>query len=387
MKSKTFVTIFTRLKNIDLLKMPGMTSYYLSRLTDNRINCSLVTLNNDDYSYYETYRSDYNLVILGDKKKLKSPFKIIFTYLRNNAKKIDCLNLYHLDLETYFYSLVYKHYNKKGKIFLELDADERISEFFEPASRKGILKSTNNIRPLKRVIFNGLVKRADYIAAEANKIYDYLISKGNNMLNRKLFLNPYGINTEELRKNINPDIKKENIVLTVGRIGDYQKNNEMLLDAIKKLETINGWKFYFVGPIEKGFQKNINDFFANYPEIKNKVLFTGEVNDRNKLCEYMQSSKVFCLTSRYESWGIVLAEAAFYNCYIISTDVGCAKDVLENMVSGMTVADSGDLVNILNSIINGKAQVDKPEKPGKKDYLNMNSWENTVSRLLKEINL
>jgi len=387
MKSKTFVTIFTRLKNIDLLKPPGMISYYLSKLTDNRVSCSLVTLNNDDYFYYDPFRDNYDLVILGKEKKHKSSFKTVFSYLRKNAPAIDYLNLYHLDLESYFYSLIYKFYNKKGRIFLELDADERISEFFEPAGRKGILKITNNIRPLKSIILNGLIKRADYIAIESKRIYDYLLSTGSKTLKYKLFLNSYGINTEELRKYTNPDIKKENIVLTVGRTGDFQKNNEMLLDALKKLENLNGWKFYFVGPIEKEFQKNINEFFANHPGLKEKVIFTGEVNDRRVLCEYMQSAKVFCLTSRYESWGIVLAEAAFYNCYIISTDVGCAKDVLENMVSGIIIAGKDDLINILNSVINGKAYIENPEKPSKKDYLSVNSWENTVSRLIKAINL
>lgn len=386
MKNKTFVTIFTRLKNVDLIKLPGMTLYYISRLTNNNIKCSLVTLNNDNYEYYSSYEEYYKLIVLEKSKKQKSPYRQVFSYLRKEALKIDILNLYHLDMESLLYSIIYKHYNKNGKLLLQLDADERIKEFFTQAERKGLLKFTNKIRPLKRIILQGLLRKSDYIAIESRNLFDYLLSTGIKLLEQKLILNPYGINIEEFKKYSNPEIKKENIFLTVGRIGDYQKNNELLMNVIKEIENLQGWKFYFVGPIEKEFEKNIRDLFESYPGLKESVIFTGEIQDRRKLCEYMQSAKVFCLTSRYESWGIVLIEAAYFNNYIISTDVGCAKDVIQSMVSGSIFKDETDLKSIFQSVINGNIDVNNPERPSKDYYLEMNSWDKTVAELLKVIN-
>src|SRR5690606_17243301 len=41
---------------------------------------------------------------------------------------------------------------------------------------------------------------------------------------------------------------KENIIITVGRIGTYQKNNQMMLEALSGL-NLQDWKIYFIGPI------------------------------------------------------------------------------------------------------------------------------------------
>ena len=64
--------------------------------------------------------------------------------------------------------------------------------------------------------------------------------------------------------NVNTDLlerqKKENMVLTSGRIGLYVKNNELLVDAIQKIprDVVDIWKFYFVGPYTDEFYPYVN---------------------------------------------------------------------------------------------------------------------------------
>lgn len=387
MSKRNFVTIFSRLKNVDILKMPGMVSYYISKLSNNEINCSLVTLNNDNYFYYDSFKEYFDLKILGSEKESNPQFNPVIEFLKNNSRDIDILNLYHLDLETLKYAKIYKSINSKGKLLLELDADERIKEFFEPANRGGVLKLTNKIRPLKSYILHSLVNKSDYIAVESANIYNYLLGKKNKKLSNKLFLNPYGINSEELSKYNDPSVKKENILITIGRIGTHQKNNELLLEAIESTHNITGdWKFYFIGPIEKSFEEFIRNYFEKNPQLGNKVIFTGEINDRKKLSEFIQKAKVFCLTSRYESYGIVLTEAAFYDCYIISTDTGSAKEIIDNMVNGKIISNKQQLADELNSVAGGKIDFENASKDGKSNYINNNSWEKTVSKLLEKIN-
>jgi glycosyltransferase involved in cell wall biosynthesis len=385
MHKKNFVTIFARLKNVDILKMPGMVCYYISKLSNKEFNCTLVTLSNDDYSYHDAFKEFYNLKILGTDKKNGRGNSPVIEYLKTNSKKIDILNLYHLDFETLKYAGIYKKFNPNGKLLLELDADERIKEFFEPAQRKGLLRFTNKIRPFKSHILRSLVKKSDYIAVESEKIYKYLLDNNNKTLSHKLFLNPYGINNEELTKYINPQIKKENIAVTVGRIGTFQKNNEMLMEAIESMDNTGDWKFYFIGPIEKDFQKFITEYFEKNPKLKDIVIFTGEINDRKKLSEYIQKAKVFCLTSRYESYGIVLTEAAYYNCYIISTDTGSAVEITENMVKGKIINNKQQLVDALNRAVVNKIDFENIEKEGKLNYIKENIWEKTVLNLIEKI--
>lgn len=386
MSKRNFVTIFSRLKNVDILKMPGMVSYYISKLSNNEINCSLVTLNNDNYFYYDSFKEYFDLKILGSEKVSNPQFNPVIEFLKNNSRDIDILNLYHLDLETLKYAKIYKSINSKGKLLLELDADERIKEFFEPANRGGVLKLTNKIRPLKSYILHSLVNKSDYIAVESANIYNYLSGKKNKKLSKKLFLNPYGINSEELSKYNDPSVKKENIVITIGRIGTHQKNNELLLEAIENMCNTEDWKFYFIGPIEKSFEEFIRNYFEKNPHLESKVIFTGEINDRKKLSEFIQKAKVFCLTSRYESYGIVLTEAAFYDCYIISTDTGSAKEIIDNMVNGKIISNKQQLADVLNSVAGGKIDFENVSKDGKSNYINNNSWEKTVSKLLEKIN-
>jgi L-malate glycosyltransferase len=385
MADKTFTTIFSRLKNVDLVKMPGRTALYLSRLSDKKIKCSVVTLNNDEYSYQGNFREYFDLVILDRENKQKSAAGTIYKYLRKNSRNIDILNLYHLDTESLIYAYLYKFFNKKGKLLLELDADERIKDFFEPAGRTGFLKFTNKIRPLKKIILNGLAKKSDYIAVELESIYMYLMSTRKKNLTDKLFINPYGIDKEELQKYSDPSIKKENIILTIGRIGSYQKNNEMLLEAVKKIGNLNGWKIYLIGPVESNFKKKTDKFFEENPGLTESVKLLGEIKDRKMLSGYLQSAKVFCLTSRYESWGIVLEEAAYYDCFIVSTDTGCAKEIINNMVDGKIINKGEELTGILESIINGELVLKNISKPAKDEYINKTSWEYSVGQLLKKI--
>jgi len=385
MHKKNFVTVFTRLKNVDILKMPGLVCYYISKLSGKEFNCTLVTLNNDNYSYYDAFKEFYSLEIPGPCKENSRQKNPVIDYLENNSKNIDVLNLYHLDFETLKYAGIYKRFNPNGKLLLELDADERIKEFFEPAQRKGLLRFTNKIRPFKSRILRSLVKKSDWIAVESEKIYKYLLDKNNKTLSRKLFLNPYGINNEELSRYVNPLVKKENIAVTVGRIGTYQKNNEMLLEAVESMDNIGDWKFYFIGPVEKDFEKYIAGYFDKNPNLKDRVVFTGEISDRKKLSEYIQRAKIFCLTSRFESYGIVLTEAAYYNCYIISTDTGTAVEITDNMVNGKIIYGKQELRDVLNLAVGNKIDFENIEKEGKLKYIYENSWEKTVSKLIEKI--
>lgn len=72
-----------------------------------------------------------------------------------------------------------------------------------------------------------------------------------------------------------PFTEKENIMVCVGRIGCYQKNTEMLLNALRKVD-LKDWKIYMLGPItssfnlneDDNFQKTIDTFLKNIRNIR-----------------------------------------------------------------------------------------------------------------------
>ena len=77
-------------------------------------------------------------------------------------------------------------------------------------------------------------------------------------------------------------------------------------------------------------KKYIYNYFLQNPNLKDKIDFTGNISDKKILSEYYNKAKIFFFTSRYESFGLSLMEAAFYGDYIISTETGCAKDITDN---------------------------------------------------------
>ena len=115
------------------------------------------------------------------------------------------------------------------------------------------------------------------------------------------------------------EIKKEKIILTVGRLGTEQKATEILLEAFAKAGLDKEWKLVLAGSVEPEFEQEKEKFYAQHPELVDRVTFTGMVG-KDELEELYRKAAVFALPSRWESFGIVLAEALFEGCYLIGSD-------------------------------------------------------------------
>lgn len=72
--------------------------------------------------------------------------------------------------------------------------------------------------------------------------------------------------------------------------------------------------------------------WEEYKIIKliNIVILVGNIENKNLLYDYYNRAKVFLLTSRLEGFAIVYPEALKFGNYIITTDVGGAKDITNN---------------------------------------------------------
>ena len=181
--------------------------------------------------------------------------------------------------------------------------------------------------------------------------------------------------------------EKENIIITCGRLGTYQKNTEMLLKALINVD-LKDWKVYLIGPMtddfslaneNKTFKEYVGSYFKKYPHLKDKVIFTGPIFDTQVLFEYFRKAKIFVLTSRYEGFGNVLAHARWNSNYIISTDVGGACDMTDNWKYGSKVEqdDALGLAFLLqDTIFNSKY------KPLSGEFSKKISYNVTLTQLL-----
>lgn len=294
-------------------------------------------------------------------------------YVIKNGKKIDLLMTFHFRITSAILCLLYKLVNPKGKFYLKVDGGE------------DILDVKNNSLFIKSSIYNKLLEICDYISVETHLAFK-LWSENLN-ISDKIFLIENGFDEEEFKKSsikIIPFTKKENIIITVGRIGAVEKNTLMFLKAIEKISDLKNWKFYLIGPIEDKFKNSINQFYIKNPELKDKVIFTGPILEKKKLWEYYNKAKVFVLTSRREGYAIVFSEAYRFNNYIVSTIVGGAEEnIYKNDDFGKLIEQENDdeLKFVLEQIINDNNYFLKyPDK----DHSD-NSWQICLKSLVDSI--
>lgn len=144
---------------------------------------------------------------------------------------------------------------------------------------------------------------------------------------------------------------KENLIITVGRIGSPEKANHILLEAFAECaDSIREWKLKLVGGIDPAFEKYIEEYFAKYPELKERVIFTGKIIEKDRLNEEYRKAKIFALTSTSEGGTPnVFVEAARNGCYMMCSNIDAADEFTNYGQCGKVfdVNDVNGLKNIL----------------------------------------
>lgn len=330
---KNFILFFTikEFKNVHLYKDVGLVLFYLCK--EYNLNGKIVYSNEIKNKLPQNFRN----LELEEIKFLKYPnivrkldkFSLLeniefYKYLFKNAKKMDYLMFFHLTIEKFFMIFLYKLLNSKGKVYLKLDMSYK--------SLKCLNEKRNNIfvRYLRKVF----LRKIDLVSSETKLGFEEILKNGINKVrvNKKIMYLPNGFDEEYLEKNkikVKKFKEKENIIITVGRLGSEQKNTELLLKALEHID-LKEWKVLLVGPYTKEFKQIYDNFIVRNQDKKTKVILIGNIESRTLLYDYYNKAKVFVLTSRWEGSAIVYPEALRFGNYIITTDVGGARDITNN---------------------------------------------------------
>ncbi len=160
----------------------------------------------------------------------------------------------------------------------------------------------------------------DFFTVETKRYFDEL--KNISVFQNRIGYLPNGVSLLNADLETIESNKKENIILTVGRLGDYSKNTELLVDAIPLIprKLLENWKFYFVGPSTKDFHNYIARL-KKVDDIFNKnIILTGEIKNRTQLYSLCKKSKIICMPSRSESTCIAVIEAMYFGAYPVITN-------------------------------------------------------------------
>lgn len=147
---------------------------------------------------------------------------------------------------------------------------------------------------------------------------------------------------DEKRNNFN----KENLILAAGRL-EFEKGFDILIQAINELQEDIRKHNYLIKLFGDGSEKqkllkmtenyNIRDIFEIHPST-------------NNLGAYLSASKITCVPSRVEGFGMVILEAMNQKSVVVSFDIGYGpSSLISNNINGL-LASQGDYIDLSNKL-------------------------------------
>ena len=245
-------------------------------------------------------------------------------YLVDFRKKLDET----LDLKSF--DVIHAHYWLSGLVAKQIVNDLNLPLIFTPHSLGIFLDGYNK----ERVDCEKLVMSASNIVTASSIFEEFMISENYKIDKNKIKKITPGVDKEIFVPELN--IERENIFLSIGRIQEQKGQMETInfLDYFRKVE--NNFKCYFVGgpsgksgeeylQILKDTVKNLSleshvEFLDNLPQIKIK--------------ELLNKSKLLIHTSKFETFGLVAAEANVMGVPVLTTNNGSLLEIIEDNLNG-----------------------------------------------------
>lgn len=152
-------------------------------------------------------------------------------------------------------------------------------------------------------------------------------SEGMRTIYNGIDLNKFEYNSSA-RSNINSELtidESHKLILAVGRFNEA-KDYPNLLKAISLLKKEITYPFKVVIAGDGELRNLIEDMIGSLG-LEKEVVLLGR---RNDIPELMSAADLFVLPSKYEGFGLVVAEAMACECLVVATDCGGVAEVLSN---------------------------------------------------------
>ena len=236
---------------------------------------------------------------------------------------------------------------------------------------------TNKTIIWKRIATKFSVKKAKYIITitnftknEIKKHYkQHIANKIQVIFNGFNKFSDDKINESNINKDI-LDLKKSNYILTVSTISP-RKNIDGLIKAFNEIKNKNQYKLVVVGKNGWMFEKVYDE--AEKLGIKDKILFTGKIND-DELKYLYKHANIFVYPSFYEGFGLPPLEAMSFNVPCVVSNKTSIPEVVGNAAITVNPNNYNEIAKQIEKFINSDNLRMEYIKKGNK-RLSKFSWE------------
>ena len=172
-----------------------------------------------------------------------------------------------------------------------------------------------------RLIAKNLFKRADRVICVSNHEKS-LIVRNFKVNEEKISLIPNGLNLADF-KDLEKEKKDHRVILCVARLEKY-KGIDLLIKVLSRLEDDVCLEIVGKGPCEKSLMK-----LTSHLQATNRVTFLKDLPTRELLQRYANAD-LFALLSRYEAYGISVAEALACKTPCIVANTSALQEWVDN---------------------------------------------------------
>ena len=131
----------------------------------------------------------------------------------------------------------------------------------------------------------------------------------------------------------------EMVLLYVGQLV-WEKNLRLIIDALSKSRNIK-FKMIFVGT---GYAENELKLLAENLQLSSFIVFPGLISDRQVLKDYYAAADLFLFPSLYDTWALVVREAAALYTPSLMLKKSIASTAITDNVNGFLIDEDPDLL-------------------------------------------
>ncbi len=276
------------------------------------------------------------------------------------------------------FDVIHSHYWLSGLVAKDISGKFNIPYIFTSHSLGVFLEGYNNERTdCEKIVMTS----SNFVTASTN-YENILLSESYKIDKKKIKLIKPGV--DENLFSPDPNLSKENIFLSIGRIQKQKRQLEAIEFLSSFREINNDFKCYFIG----GPSGNSgDDYFVELKEIvkdldlESHIEFLGN-QPQSKIRELLNRSKLLIHTSEYETFGLVAIEAHSVGVPVISINQGSLKEIIDNNINGYIAESFMDpyLNEFILKILNDDKFADYISKSAinsAKKY----DWKNTTKEL------